>query len=230
MLGRETALGAVVSPPASRDDIARAAFVLGRSVSYNELRRAVRSDMPPNGDTASLPPRSRGSKNHAIWLLCGMRATAHDLGDGKQTALSKLGPGCSGSLHSLADHSTARTTASVATGDDALFRHPFSEDERKPKGKPKGKSKGKRGAAAKPEAPPPPPVHEAAHCTTTTATRKATHHRSPRWTRRPRNTRPTSRSASSTRRAASATRQTQPPSTTSSRTARTRGWSTRARR
>ena len=69
MLERETALGAVVSPPSSRDDIARAAFVFGRSVAFNELRRAVRSDMPPNGDTASLPPRSRGSKRFPFTSL-----------------------------------------------------------------------------------------------------------------------------------------------------------------
>ena len=157
MLAGETARGAVVVPPADYSDISRSAFVLGRSIAYNELRRDVRRMMPQDGDTASLPPRTNGSEKSAIWLLCGMRATAQDLGDSRLTALSKSGPGCN-SLHTLADHSIARATASAALGNEALARFPFSEEQwqrkakRKPKIKPivklKGMLKGKTDGKA----------------------------------------------------------------------------------
>jgi len=134
-LDRETALGAATVQPACYADIPRAALTFGRSVSYLEAQRAVRSDMPDGGDTASLPPPSRGSARHAAWLLAYMAASVHDLGEQRQTPLSILGPGCSGSLHALADNGIFRAVANATRGDEALHCPPFAESRRKPRDK-----------------------------------------------------------------------------------------------
>ena len=164
---RERALGAVLLEPTSYADIADAAFVFGRSVSFNEAQREVRNAMPLGGDTASLPPRSNGSSKHAGWLLCYMPFSAADLGSSRHTPLSVLGPGCSGSLHTLADHSLARAPANAALGNEALHCYPFLEEVRvrKPKKGRRAKraKRAKRDGSAAPGAAPPPKSKRAEH-------------------------------------------------------------------
>jgi hypothetical protein len=126
-LHRERALGAVAMQPrnGSYADIPTAAFVFGRSVSYLELQREVRANLPPGGGEASLPPPSRGSGKHASWLLCYMPIPVTELGCARFTQLSALGPGCSGSLQCLADAGLFPATTTATLGDEALHRPPF---------------------------------------------------------------------------------------------------------
>jgi len=129
--GREIALGATMPEPVNYADIPRASSVFGRSVAYCEIQRIVRADMPPDGDVASLPPLSAGSGRHAGWLLCYMQASALELGEERQTPLSALGPGCSGSLHALADTALFPAVASAALGNEAMHMPPFADAQPK---------------------------------------------------------------------------------------------------
>jgi hypothetical protein len=136
---REEARGACTHPAASYPEIAASAFVFGRSVSWNELRRDVRRHHPedkriiPQGDNdaASLPPTSRGSRNHWGWLVSFMWQTASSLGRAKTTPLSAVGPGCSGSLLALADGGRYKAVAMMMCGDEALACEPFADPNRK---------------------------------------------------------------------------------------------------
>ena len=130
---RLIAQGAHCPEPTSYADIPRASLVFGRSVAYLEVQRVARSVMPAGGDTASLPPQSNGSEKHAAWLFCYMPASAIELGHQRQTPLSIAGPGCSGSLHALADTGLFRAPANAALGNEALHLRPFTDYVRRSK-------------------------------------------------------------------------------------------------
>jgi hypothetical protein len=139
LIKREVAGGACFYPATSYPEIAASAFVFGRSVSWNELRRDIRGHHPvarrviPQGDNdaAVLPPPSRGSRNHWGWLVSYMWQTATVLGRSKTTPLSAVGPGCSGSLLALADGGRYKAVAMMICGDEALACEPFVDSDNK---------------------------------------------------------------------------------------------------
>ena len=121
--------GAVFVRPWSYRDISRCAHVLARSVAYIEVReaawRAARDDVP--GTTISLPPNGRGSLRHMLALRFGLAASPVSLGTrAGYTPISIGGPGCSGSLATIADDRSYPSVACAALGDEALSLPPFA--------------------------------------------------------------------------------------------------------
>ena len=124
----EAQLGAVFTQPASYSDIARVAHILGRSVSYIEIRtlalKGARGAAPPV--TISLPPNGHGSLNNVLALRFGFAVSPMSLGlHHGRTPASVGGPGCNGSLIAIADDRQYPAASRVVLGDEALSLPPF---------------------------------------------------------------------------------------------------------
>jgi hypothetical protein len=102
--------------------IAQSSKVLGRAVAFALVR-----DMLPPADSSSATPRSDGSAKHAAALLAG-GPTATQLGTrANSTAMSALGPGCSGSTLASADSGRFPFVTKANLGNEALAYPPFAD-------------------------------------------------------------------------------------------------------
>ena len=122
--------GAVFVRPASYADVARAAYVAGRSDSYLEVRELAlkglaAADVPPT--TISLPPNGRGSRHNLLALRFGLAVSQTSLGYAHgRSPVSAGGPGCNGSLITLADDGVYPAASTFVLGDEALSLPPFA--------------------------------------------------------------------------------------------------------
>ena len=124
------ARGAVMSLPASYADIARAAAVVGRSVSWNAFQHEVhgaRRSANAHFVLMPLPVPSHASKAHTIAVRDGLAARAPALGlEHGSTPLSIGGPDCSGSPLALEMDRVYAAVTAAALGAEALHDPPFA--------------------------------------------------------------------------------------------------------
>ena len=124
----DVAAGAVASPPPAYWDIPRSAHVWGRSVAYVRVAAALHKKYPPPAAplTAADRPAHTGPLAYFSSLHFGLTAPAAALGTSHgHTALSCIGPGCSGSLLAIADEGRYPSVASATLGPGTLQRPPF---------------------------------------------------------------------------------------------------------